>query len=62
MDPAGDDPQEIARKIDQATRMIWAVSDATTYERLMAWIDELRESLSRRQETRRLNHKIHARA
>ena len=62
MDPCGEDPKEIARKIEQATRMVSGVSDPTTYERLKVWIAELRESVRRRQEARKLNHKICARA
>ena len=62
MDPGAEDPREIARKLEQATRMVSGVSDPTTYERLKAWIGELREGLRQRQEVRRLNHKIRARA
>lgn len=62
MDQGDEDPKEIARKLEQATRIVSGVSDPTTYERLVGWIDELKASLRRRQEARRLNHMIRARA
>jgi hypothetical protein len=57
-----DDPKEIKRKIEQATRIVSGVSDATTYVTLVAWIAELKDTLRRRQEARKLNYKIRARA
>ena len=49
MGQSEDDPQELARKIEQASRMASSVGDRTTYERLKAWIEELKLSLQRRQ-------------
>ena len=37
MDQSGD-PRELERKIEQATRLVWRVSDQTIVERLRAWI------------------------
>lgn len=39
-----------------------SVGDRTTYERLTAWIDELKVSLQQRQDARRKKHRIKARA
>ncbi len=62
MGQGDDDPEELARKIEQASRIAVSVGDRTTYERLMAWIDELKLSLQRRQDARRTRHRIKARA
>jgi Protein of unknown function (DUF2934) len=44
----GEDPRELERKIEQASRIVSSVTDQTTYQRLTAWIDELRQKLQNR--------------
>ena len=62
MGQSDDDPEELARKIEQASRIAVSVGDRTTYERLTAWIEELKLSLQQRQDARRMKHQIKARA
>jgi hypothetical protein len=62
MGQSEDDPEELARKIEQASRIAVSVGDRTTYERLTAWIEELKLSLQQRQDARRMKHQIKARA
>jgi hypothetical protein len=62
MDHSNDDPKELARKIEQATRVMSGVSDATTYSRLVSWIDELQQGLLQRRQASRLRNQIRARA
>ena len=57
-----DDPQELERKIDQATRIASRVTDQTTVERLRAWIEELKYRLRQRLQARRTKQAISARA
>ena len=57
-----DDPDELARKIEQAKRIASNVGDRTTYERLIGWIDELNRTRQQRQDERQLKHRIKARA
>ena len=57
-----DDPQELERKIDQATRIASRVNDQTTVERLRAWIEDMKQRLRRRLEARRTKQAISARA
>ena len=57
-----DDPQELERKIDQATRIASRVNDQTTVERLRAWIEEMKQRLRQRLEARRTKQAISARA
>ena len=40
-----EDPRELERKIDQATRIASGINDQMTVERLTAWIEELRQRL-----------------
>jgi hypothetical protein len=61
MGQSEDDSQELERKIEQAGRIASNVGDRTTYERLTAWIYELKRTLHQRHETRRLKHRIKAR-
>jgi Protein of unknown function (DUF2934) len=61
MDQSGD-PQELERKIERATRLVWRVSDQTTVERLRAWIEDLKQKLRQRLETGRARQAISARA
>jgi Protein of unknown function (DUF2934) len=58
----GEDPRELERKIEQASRIASRITDQTTYQRLMAWIDELRQKLQKRLAARRLKDKVRARA
>ena len=57
-----DDPRELERKIEQATRIASRVTDQTTVERLRAWIEELRHRLRQRLQARRTKQAIGARA
>ena len=57
-----EDPRELERKIDQATRIVSRISDQTTVERLRAWIQDLRQRLQQRLEARRTKQAISARA
>ena len=57
-----DDPRELERKIEQASRIASRVTDQTTVERLRAWIEELRHRLRQRLQARRIKHAISARA
>ena len=40
-----DDPRELERKIEQATRIASRLNDQTTVERLRAWIEDLKQKL-----------------
>lgn len=62
MGQSEDDPQELARKIEQASRIASSVGDSTTYERLTSWIAQLKRTLQQRQDASRTKHKIKARA
>jgi hypothetical protein len=60
-----DDPEdvlELERKIAQASRIVQHVPDPTTYERLKAWVEELRHRLRQRRAARRTREEITARA
>ena len=57
-----DDPQELERKIDQASRIASRVNDQTTVERLRAWIEDMKQNLRQRREARRTKQAISARA
>jgi len=60
-----DDPEdvlELERKIAQASRIVQHVPDPTTYERLKAWVEELRRRLRQRRAARRTREEITARA
>ena len=57
-----EDPGDLERKIDQASRIVSRVNDPTTYQRLTAWIDELRQRLRDRLAARRSKEKIRMRA
>ena len=54
----GEDPHELERKIEQVTRIAARVTDPTTYERLKAWAEELKQKLRQRLEARRLKQEI----
>ena len=51
-----DDPRELQRQIELATRIASSVTDQTTVERLRAWIEDLKRKLRERLEARRLRH------
>jgi DUF2934 family protein len=61
MDDA-EDPLELERKIAQASRISSRITDQTTYERLRAWVEELRQRLGQRRAARRTREGIRARA
>jgi Protein of unknown function (DUF2934) len=62
MDQQGEDPLELERKIEQASRIASRMTDQTTYQRLTAWIDELRQKLQKRLAARQLKEEIRVRA
>ena len=57
-----EDPQELKRKIERANRLASVVGDQTTYQRLVQFADELKQSLQRRLTARRSNEAIKKRA
>ena len=57
-----EDPRDLERKIEQASRIARSVTDQTTYQRLVAWIDELRQRLRQRSAARQTKEAIRARA
>ena len=57
-----EDPQELERKIEQASRIASALNDQTTVERLTAWAQGLRRRLQRTLDARRANQEIRTRA
>ena len=57
-----EDVLELERKIAQASRIVQQVPDPTTYERLKAWVEELRQRLRQRRAARRTREEITARA
>ena len=57
-----DDPRELERKIEQATRIASRVADQTTVERLRAWIEDLKQGLRLRRQARRIKQEITIRA
>ena len=57
-----EDPRELERKIEQASRIASKVNDQTTYERLTAWVEGMRQRLRQLLDARRTKHEIKARA
>jgi len=57
-----EDPRELERKIEQAARIASHVNDPTTVERLMAWIEDLKQRLRQRRAARRTKQEITIRA
>jgi|tagenome__1003787_1003787.scaffolds.fasta_scaffold20972887_4 hypothetical protein len=57
-----EDVLELERKIAQASRIAQYVPDPTTYERLKAWVEELRQGLRQLRAVRRNREEITARA
>ncbi len=56
------DRQELERQLEQAKRLASEITDQTTYQRLKAFVEDLRESLQRRLAARRSKQAIRARA
>ncbi|HEX2655431.1 MAG TPA: hypothetical protein VHN11_17510, partial [Xanthobacteraceae bacterium] len=57
-----EDPEELERKIAQASRIASSVGDQTTIDRLLAWADDLRRKLQQHPEARRKRDEIRKRA
>jgi hypothetical protein len=57
-----DDPRELERKIEQASRIASRLNDQTTVDRMRAWIEDLKQKLPQRLEARRAKQAISARA
>ena len=57
-----EDPQELKRKIERASRLASVVGDQTTYQYLMQFVEELKQGLQRRSGSRRSKEAIMARA
>jgi hypothetical protein len=58
----GEDPRDLERKIEQASRIASRVNDRTTYQRLTAWVEELKQRLQKRRAARRSKEEIRKRA
>ena len=43
-----EDPRELEREIERAQRLAAGVTDQTTYQRLKAFVEDLRQSLQQR--------------
>jgi DUF2934 family protein len=56
------DRRELERQLEQAQRLASEIADPTTFQRLKAFIEELRERLQRRLASRRSRQEIRARA
>jgi len=57
-----EEPRELERQIEQAARIASRVGDPTTVERLRAWIEDLKQKLRQRRETRRIKQEVTVRA
>lgn len=57
-----EDPEELERKIAQASRLANRVSDQTTIGRLLSWIEELKQKLQKKREDRHMREEISWRA
>ena len=57
-----EEPGDLERKIEQATRIASSVTDQTTVERLSAWIEDMKQKLRQRLESRRIRQEITVRA
>jgi hypothetical protein len=57
-----EDPRELERKIETASRIASTLTDQSTIERLRAWVGELRQSLRQCSAARRTDEEIKARA
>jgi hypothetical protein len=52
-----EDPRDLERKIEQASRIASRVTDQTTYQRLTAWVEELRQRLQKHLDAKRSKEK-----
>jgi hypothetical protein len=57
-----EDPQDLERKIEQASRIASRLNDPTTVQRLTGWIADLKQRLQKRLDARRSKEKIRIRA
>jgi hypothetical protein len=57
-----EDPHKLELEIERANRLAASVTDHTTYERLKAFIEELRQRLKRRRAARRAREETRTRA
>ena len=57
-----EDPSDLERKIEQASRIASRVNDPTTYQRLTAWVDELKQKMRSLIDARRSKEQIRMRA
>jgi hypothetical protein len=57
-----EDPKELERKIEQASRIASTINDQTTVERLTAWVQDLRSRLRQILDARRTQQAISTRA
>jgi hypothetical protein len=57
-----EDPRELERKIERAKRLASGVTDPTTYERLKAFVEELRQGLQQHLSARRFKEQTRRRA
>ena len=57
-----EDPRELERTIEQATRIASRINDQTTVQRLSAWVEELKQKLRQRLEARGIKQEIAVRA
>ena len=62
MDQSEEDPRELQRQLELATRIASSVTDQTTVERQRAWIEELKQKLRQRLVARRIRQEITVRA
>ena len=59
---SNEDRERLEQQLEQATRLVSAVSDQTTLQRIRAFIAELKQRLERRRARRRSKEEIRARA
>jgi hypothetical protein len=57
-----EDPRELERELERAKRLAAGITDQTTYQRLRAFVEELRQRLQQRLAARRSKEKIRMRA
>ena len=57
-----EDPRELERKIETASRIASSINDQTTIEQLRGWVEELRQKLRQLLDARRTKQEISVRA
>ncbi len=57
-----EEPRELARRIEQASRIASRINDQTTLERLLGFVEELKRRLRQRLAARQAKEEIRARA